>query len=282
MFSAFHPGVMGLYEEMERVLKEESLDLVQAATLLGRLGPTPSEVKPVFEELDRMAAELRERLQDKLPEERRLQILNRYLFDELGFHGNEDDYYDPRNSFLGEVLRRKTGLPITLSLVYVEVGKRAGLTLAGVGFPGHYLVRLEEEGGPRFVDPFHGGRALEEEGLKSLLREGSGQEVPLDPAFLRPATERETLTRLLYNLKGLYMTSEDFEKLLQVLDLLLLLDPQSSLDRRDRGLLHYEVGEFLKARADLQAYLELDPIAGDAEIIREHLNDVESRLRMFR
>ncbi len=87
---------------------------------------------------------------------------------------------------------------------------------------------------------------------------------------------------MLYNLKGLYMTSEDFEKLLQVLDLLLLLDPRSSLDHRDRGLLHYEVGEFLKARDDLQAYLELDPSAGDAEIIREHLNDVESRLRMFR
>ncbi len=273
---------MGLYEEMERVLKEESLDLVHAATLLGRLGASPSEVKPVFKELDRMAAELRERLGDASPEEGRLHVLNRYLFDELGFHGNEDDYYDPRNSFLGEVLRRKTGLPITLSLVYVEVGMRAGLALAGVGFPGHYLVRLEGEDGPRFVDPFHDGRVLEEEDLRGLLGERSGQEVPLDPAFLRPSTERETLTRMLTNLKGLYMTTEDFEKLLQVLDLLLLLDPQSALDLRDRGLLHYEVGEFLKARVDLQAYLELDPDARDAEVIREHLNDVESRLRMFR
>ncbi len=272
---------MGLYEEMDRVLKEEPLDLAHAATLLGRLGPSPSDVKPVFEELDRMAAKLRERFQDA-PEEGRLQILNRYLFGELGFHGNEDDYYDPRNSFLGEVLRRKTGLPITLSLVFVEVGRRAGLTLAGVGFPGHYLVRFEEEAGPRLVDPFHAGRVLEEEDLESLLREGSGQNVPLDPAFLRPATERETLTRMLYNLKGVYMASEEFEKLLQVMDLLLRLDPKSSLDLRDRGLLHYEMGDFLEARSDLQAYLELDPSAGDAEVIREHLNDVESRLRMFR
>ncbi|MFQ5920120.1 MAG: SirB1 family protein [Thermoplasmata archaeon] len=273
---------MGLYEEMEQLLKEEPLDLIHAATLLGRLGPSPSEVRPVSEELDRIGAEVRDRLQDAPPDEDPLQVLNRYLFDDFGLRGNEDDYYDPRNSFLGEVLGRKTGLPITLSLVYIEAGRRAGLRLAGVGFPGHFLVRFESEGGPRFVDPFHAGRVLEEEDLKGLLRERSGQEIPLDPAFLRPASEREILTRMLHNLKGLYMTSEEFEKLLQVLDLLLLLDPQTSLDLRDRGLVHYELGEFPKARNDLLAYLELDPSAGDAEVIQEHLNDIESRLRMFR
>ncbi len=273
---------MSLYEEIEGLLKVEPLDLVRAASRLGQLESSPSDVQGVLDELDRMGAELHDRFQAAPPEEGRLQVMNRYLFDELGFRGNADDYYDPRNSFLGKVLRRKTGLPITLSLVYVEVGRRVGLEMAGVGFPGHYLVRYDDEHGSLFVDPFHAGRVLEEEDLGGFLREMSGQEVPLDPALLRPVTERETLARMLYNLKGLYMTSEDFEKLLQVMDLLLLLDPQSFLDLRDRGLLQYELGEFLKARSDLQAYLELDPSAGDAEVIREHLSDIESRLRMFR
>ncbi|MFQ6012904.1 MAG: SirB1 family protein [Thermoplasmata archaeon] len=273
---------MGLYEAMRGVLAKEPLNLVRAATLLGRLGTSPHDAKRVRAQLERMGAELRNRLHRGPAGKDRLALLNRYLFEELGFRGNAEDFYDPRNSFLGAVLERKTGLPITLSLVYVEVGRRAGLPLEGVGFPGHFLMRYDDADGPVFVDPFHAGRVLEEQDLRALLDEMSEQPVPLDPTLLRPATEREILARMLHNLKGLYLTSEEFEELLQVMDFLLLLDPESPLDLRDRGLLHYERGDFRKARDDLRAYLEREPTAGDAGIIRAHLDDIESRLRMFR
>lgn len=272
---------MSLEMEIAALLESEPFDIVQAFVLLGRLGGSRHNVEEVRLRLEGMGAELKTRIEDAQGSKDRLKALNRYLFQDLGFRGNEEDYYDPRNSFLGDVLERKTGLPITLSLVYVEVGQLAGLPLAGVGFPGHFLVRYEEEGDPIFVDPFHDGRILAEEDLRNLLIQTYGESVDLTPTLLQAATAREIFSRMLYNLKGIYMTSEDFGKLLQVMDLLLLLDPRSSLDLRDRGLLYYELGDFPKARTDLTAYLQLDPTAGDAEVIRTHLNDIESRLSMF-
>lgn len=267
-------------ERLSALLEEKPFDLVEAALLLGCLEGVEVQVAPYREMLRQMASEARSRVGDGGIEA--VKALNRYLFEELGFRGNEEDYYDPKNSFLGSVLDRKVGLPITLSLVYVEVAQRAGLPVKGVGFPGHFILRFEDENGPIFLDPFHGGQVLEEEDLRAMLEEMGGTPVSLDPSLLQPASNREIFTRMLYNLKGVYLTAEDFDRLLQVLDILLLMNPRSPLDLRDRGLVHYELGHFRPAQDDLRAYLELDPTAGDAEVIRAHLDDIESRLRMFR
>lgn len=273
---------MGLPEALAEALEEEPLDLVRAALLLGRVEGSEADPQASEARLEEMAEALRTRLSDVPEGLARLDALNRYFFDELGFQGNVEDYYDPRNSFLAEVLDRKTGLPITLSLVYMEVGRRVGVPLQGVGFPGHFIVRYDGGEESVFLDPFRGGRVLSPEDLQGLLEGVYGRPIAVDPAFLRPATDREILARMLRNLKGIYTSSEEFNKLVEVLDALLRVEPASSLDRRDRGLVHYEMGRFREAQDDLEAYLEAEPEAGDAEVIRAHLEDIESRLRMYR
>lgn len=273
------PLSMSLLETMEPVLAEEPLDLVRAALLLGRLEGSTADPAVYGEQLEEMAATFRRRADDLPAGLARVEALNGYLFQELGFHGNVEDYYDPRNSFLEEVMDRKTGLPITLSLLYVEVGRRAGLPLRGVSFPGHFLVRHEAGEDVVLLDPFRGGRVLASGDLEDLLHQAYGRPLALDPSLLRPAAGREILARMLRNLKGVYMASEQLSRIREVLDVLLLLDPDSSLDRRDRGLVHYELGDFLQAGRDLAAYLEREPQASDAPRIRSYLEDIASRLR---
>lgn len=271
---------MALTREFEALLQEEPPDLLRMALLLRRLEEGPVEAETTEEALTALAAEVRGRREGGREREG-LRLLNEVLFEGHGFRGNQEDYYDPRNSFLQEVLHRKVGIPITLSLLYLEVGRRAGLPLEGVGFPAHFLVRLE---GPEevFVDPFHGGRLMERGELPVLLEETTGGAVPFDPAFLEPVAPRPFIARMLRNLKAIYMRSEAFGRLLQVLDLLLLVDSDVAEDRRDRGLVHFEVGNFSRAREDLSRYLEMEPEAGDAEAIRAHLRDIESRAAMYR
>ncbi len=158
------------------------------------------------------------------------------LFDELGFHGNRDDYYDPRNSFLNEVLDRRTGIPITLAMVVIETARRAGLTAHGVGFPGHFLVRFDEEGrAPTFVDPFE-GRVLDQAGLTELATRGTGRPGVPDAAALAPASRANTLIRMLGNLRGIYAAQEDRVRLRGILERLEVLAPSAELRRQIEAL----------------------------------------------
>lgn len=272
--------MMYLVQEMSSIVDQEPLDLVKAALLLGRLGQSDVDIPGCISQLDEMGSEVHGRIRGKGTSD--LEALNEYLFRELGFRGNTEDYYDPRNSFLHEVLRRKVGIPITLSLVYIEVGKRGGLSLAGVGFPAHFLVRYEGPGEKVYVDAFNGGSLMQGEELGGFLQELTGGRVAMEADFKRPVTDRQLLTRVLYNLKGVYMRSEEFSKLIQVLDLLLLLQPSSAVDHRDRGLVRYEIGEFEEAGKDLRRYLEMEPDAGDREVVESHLREIDSQIRMFR
>lgn len=201
----------------------------------------------------------------------RLAAFNAFMFEELGFAGNRQNYYDPRNSLLNQVLERRTGIPITLSIVYCEVGRRAGLAAQGIGFPGHFLVRVGGESDQdTLVDPFNGA-VVDEENCQELLDNMYGGQVPLGAEHLRPATAREIIIRLLRNLKGIYSQAHLHRRALAVVERILLLSPQDFDERRDRGALLVQLGRYAEAVTDLKTYLNFSPGAPDAEAVREQL-----------
>jgi regulator of sirC expression with transglutaminase-like and TPR domain len=194
--------------------------------------------------------------------------LNAYLFEEEGFHGNEEDYYDPRNSFLNDVLDRRTGIPITLSAVYIEVAQRAGIAADGVGLPGHFIVKVRTGGGDVLVDPYHRGRCLSEEDCQERLDRIYGGRLRVDAAMLAPCGRKSIVARMLRNLKAVYLKAGEQERALRILDLLLRVNPHSGEDVRDRGLLYAALDCYDLAARDLQAYAERFPGAPEAPELR--------------
>jgi regulator of sirC expression with transglutaminase-like and TPR domain len=239
------------------------------------------DVQHYMAEIERMAARLRGRLSPDADAQAKVESLNEFLFEDLGFAGDGDDYYDPRNSYLNEVLERRRGIPITLSIVYMELGRKIGLPLEGISFPGHFLVRLALRGRTLILDPFSGGGLLSEQDLRKLLKRviaGSGRaglrsadnvadELPLDQ-FLEAATHRQILARVLRNLKNIYREKDEPRSLLKVIDRLIVVMPESHTEVRDRGLVYQELEAFRAALKDLSAYLEREPDAQDADEIR--------------
>jgi len=201
--------------------------------------------------------------------------LNRYLFENQRFTGNRDRYEDPRNSCLNEVLDRRTGIPITLSLVYIEVGRRAGLQVEGVNFPGHFLVRLPadmtETRGCVIIDPFHAGALLSERDCRRLLQKHVGAEVAFSKSLLAPATRMQIIVRMLLNLKRTYVHMRSFPQARDVTELLLAVTPSALSELRDRGLLAYHLNDMTSALRDLQTYLKLTSMGEmDKETREEH------------
>jgi regulator of sirC expression with transglutaminase-like and TPR domain len=192
----------------------------------------------------------------------------------MRFSGNLVDYYDPRNSYLNEVMERRTGIPITLSILYLEVGKRLGLNLKGVSFPGHFLVKLTVRRGQLVLDPFTGGEAQSEADLRQRLAQvlptGEAEQAQLD-RYLEPATPRQIIARVLRNLKNIYMQTGKFEQALAVMNRMLLVMPESTEELRDRGLVYHKLECFRPALSDLQNYLRRKPDALDAPQIREKM-----------
>jgi regulator of sirC expression with transglutaminase-like and TPR domain len=210
--------------------------------------------------------------------------LNQFLFGDLGFVGNARDYYDPRNSYLNDVIDRKTGIPITLAIVYMEIGRRIGLPLAGVSFPGHFLVRLRLRGGTLVLDPFSGGTPIAEDELRERLQrvipDGATDgvpvaDLPLDQ-FLEPATNRQILARLLRNLKGIYRETEKPERMLDVLNRMLVVVPDASAELRDRGFVYHKLECYRAALKDLSDYVEREPDAPDGDEIRVRLMELSA------
>jgi regulator of sirC expression with transglutaminase-like and TPR domain len=186
-----------------------------------------------------------------------VRALNDYLFEELQFVGNRDNYEDPRNSCLNEVLDRRTGIPITLSVVYMEVARRAGLQVDGVNFPGHFLVRCPEQKGHLIIDPFHAGALLSEHKCRLLLQKHVGNEVAFSKSLLAPATREQIVVRMLLNLKRIYVNMRSFPQARDVTELLLAITPSALSELRDRGLLAYHLNDVTSALRDLQTYLKL-------------------------
>ncbi len=257
---------------------EPEIDLAAAALLIARGEYPDLDVPAYLGRLDRLAAAARAggAGQDALG---RLHRVREFLFEEQGFRGNTEEYYDPRNSFLNEVLDRRLGIPITLSLVLIEVGRRLGLTIHGIGLPAHFIVGFQTEGGCRvLLDPFSGGAVLTPEGCQAIVSRAMGRPVTLQEEHFAPIGKRQFLTRMLNNLKAVYFKQEAWDKALQVCRRLLLLDPDNPCEVRDRGVVHANLGDLQRAAADWETYLQSQPESPDAEAVRSRLRRVRQAL----
>jgi regulator of sirC expression with transglutaminase-like and TPR domain len=252
--------------ELQRAMNAPGDDLAGAALAIARVEYPSLDPKPYLQLLDRMGREAAGRIEG--PRGNALRAFNEYLYDEQGFSGNRERYDDPRNSFINEVLDRRTGIPISLAVVYLEVARRAGLRVEGVNFPGHFLLRAPAglgRGGADFVivDPFHGGAQLSEYDCRQLLRQHVGDEAAFDAALLAPATRHDIVVRMLVNLKRLYVGMRSFPQARFISSLLLGIDPSAISELRDRGLLAYHLQDFPAALRDLEEYLRLVPKSGE-------------------
>jgi regulator of sirC expression with transglutaminase-like and TPR domain len=172
----------------------------------------------------------------------KIACLNAYLFDERGFRGNADEYYDPRNSFLNDVMDRRLGIPITLSIIYMEVGRRVGMPLQGIGMPGHFLMKYAEPGTDIYIDAFNRGRILSRRGCEELVQELYGEPVALQESFLAPVTKKQILARVLMNLKAIYIRTKEHLKALSVIERLLIIQPGLEQEIKDRAALRNLIG----------------------------------------
>ncbi|HSD25761.1 MAG TPA: tetratricopeptide repeat protein [Vicinamibacteria bacterium] len=254
---------------------DQEVDLAEASLLVAAEEYPGLDVRGYLARLDEMGCSLRLRLEEEPRPERAVMALNRYMFGELGFRGNTEQYYDARNSYLNEVLDRRTGIPITLSTVYIEVARRAGLGVEGVGLPGHFVVRIQTPTRPLLVDPFHAGTLLTEKDCQERLDRIFGGKVKLEPKMLRPCGRKDMLERMLRNLKAIYLRDQDVDRALRVVDLIVALQPGSAEDLRDRGVLYASLDCYGLAARDLESYLGLAPQAKDAE-------DLAARVAMLR
>ncbi|MBI4636677.1 MAG: tetratricopeptide repeat protein [Candidatus Rokubacteria bacterium] len=215
----------------------------------------------------------------ELPTERlRLDRLRCFLFEEEGFRGNADDYYDPKNSCLNDVLDRKLGIPITLSVLMMEVGRRVGLRIAGAGIPGHFMVVAEVGTVPQLLDPFNGGVVVTSEEAGEVASRAVGRPLRLTESHLQPVSKREVVERMLRNLKRVYVQREAWEKALAVIDRLLLLAAPAPVHLRDRGTVLMKLGEFHRGAAEWERYLTRYPHATDADRLRGQLKRVREAL----
>ncbi len=250
---------------------DERIDLGRAALAIASTANRALDIPAYLARIDELAAEVRLVRKPGNDLYHSLAALNYVLFNQHDFRGNGDDYYDPKNSFLNEVLDRKLGIPISLSVLYIEVARRISINAQGVGFPGHFLVRCDTEAEPIFIDPFHRGEIKLLEDLSRMLEHMSGRKVILRPQFLEPASKKQILKRMLGNLKAIYLRNDSVKGALSVLDQLIILDPAAADEIRDRGILYLRIGSLNQACDDLETYLHLVPDAPDAATIREQI-----------
>jgi regulator of sirC expression with transglutaminase-like and TPR domain len=254
----------------------ERTDLARAALAIARIGHPDLDPAPSLRRLDALAAAVRPRVVPGMPPASAVAELAHHLFEECHFRGNRDDYYDPRNSYLNDVLERRVGIPITLSVVMIEVGARLDLALEGVGFPGHFLVRVAGSRPPLLLDPFFGGRRVDDEELLTRYRGVGPRDATAVPAEALETTDtRGILLRMLRNLLHVHLDRQAAEDSRQhallAADLLLVLAPHSAEEHRVRGLLYEQLECFGAALDDFRSYLELAPDAPDADQIRERV-----------
>ena len=258
---------------------DDTLPLLGTALLIARDEYPDLDPQPYAAQLQAHADELRDEVAAIEPLPLKMQAINRRLFEEIGYAGNHDEYYDPRNSYLNEVFERRLGNPISLAMVQMEVTRRLGLPIDGVSVPGHFLVRTPVDDGVLVMDPFNRGRPLGEDELRERARPHLGGEMPDDEALYRilhPASHRAMLTRMLRNLHGVYIDRDDWERAVRCSDRILRITPDSAEALRDRGLGYFKLGHVHGARADLGRYLQLHPQAPDASSLRERLVELSS------
>lgn len=253
---------------------DETINLERAALYLALEEHPTLDVDVTLEQLDRMAAVVRDRLPEPRYPLRVIAVINHYLYEELGFSGNRQDYYDPQNSHLNQVLDRRLGIPITLALVYLAIAKRIDFPMMGVGMPGHFLIRPVVEEMDVYVDAFNGGEVLFRQDCAALLQKLYQQPVTLRSEFLQPISNRQFLARMLGNLKGIAINQNNIQSALAAVERILLLFPEASGELRDRGILYFQLRRWSEARQDLEGYLATMPPLGDRSLVQDMLEQI--------
>ena len=262
--------------QMVTARQDDEIDLATAALLIAAVEYPDLDIDEQLAILDSLAEGAAYRIgQDRDPFHC-VNNLSEYLFDEVGFQGNQGEYYDPRNSYLNEVLQRRIGLPITLCLVCLEVGKRLDIPLVGVGLPGHFVLSHRSQT-DLIIDPFRRGILLSEEECAQILKNVLGANVDWDSRYLTPASNREFIARILRNLKGIYLNRRDHEEALDVVDITLALRPDDLNERRDRGLIYYRLGHYQMALDDLRHFLTSAPVGTDTSNVEKLVGYIEER-----
>ncbi len=248
---------------------DEQIDLFRAALCIAADSYPGLDDERYLLQMDLWVEELKQQLPHEADTRTRLHTLNRFFFDKLGFSGDTEDYYDPRNSYINEVVDRRRGIPITISLLYIELGNRLGLKVSGVSFPGHFLVKMPYGEGEVVLDPYNGGISLSEQDLTDRLEGMFNTEIDSIAPFLEAASNKDILIRMLSNLKAVYHQRGDTEKALEAIGKILALDPQRSEEYRERGVLLSSLECYHNALKDLRHYLSMHPATADSESIRE-------------
>jgi regulator of sirC expression with transglutaminase-like and TPR domain len=269
-------GTQGIRADFERLVKrpEASFDLARAALLIAAESNPNVDVDQSLHTLDSWAEELRRRIDPEWNNLQKLARLRNFVFEDLHFRGDQEDYYSPSNSMLNEVMERRLGIPITLSIVFMELGWRLGIPFEGVGFPGRFLVRLTGEPRDLLLDPYRDGMSVHEEDCHRMLREISGGKISLRDEHLSSVSKHDMIVRLLLNLKGAYLRAEDDEGALAAVDRLLVLRPDDLDEIRDRGLLLYRLQRYFPALQTLERYLEARKDAPDRESLEVHVRNL--------
>ncbi len=251
-------------------IEDERVDLLRSALTFARIEDPQLDIEDYVRRVDELAARVSEKIEDPDDPAQVIAALNDVLFREEMFRGNTVDYYSPRNSFLHDVLDRRLGIPITLALVYMEVARRVGFQLFGVGMPGHFLLKhYDVDGQAILIDAFERGSIVTEDDCRQKLDSIYSGQVALQPEFLLPVTRRQMLTRMLNNLRSIYLSQRDFRRAVQVVDLILVIYPRSPEDMKQRAVLRYNLNDFRGALSDFEEYVKMSPDASDAEEIRQ-------------
>ena len=257
---------------------DEGINLAEAALVIASEEYGDLDIPAYLARLDAMAATLKHRLRADISPADTIIALNRFLFDEHGFSGNAVDYYDPRNSFLNEVLDRKRGIPLTLALVFMEIGRRIGLPVHGVSFPAHFLVKCQLRDGMVVLDPYAKGISLSFDDLKRRIRSlhnGADPPKAVIASMLAAASNKEILVRMLRNLKGIYSNQNQWRKALAATDRIISVMPDLAEEYRDRGMIYLNLECFRAALFDFQAYIEMLPAAADADTVRRKVIELQ-------
>ena len=251
-------------------VQDEDIDLARAALAIAKTEYPKLDAAPHLAHLEDLASRARRRLSAYSNTQEILRAINGVLFEEEQLKGNTEEYFDPRNSFLNDVLERKLGIPITLALIYAEVARRVGMPLVGVGMPGHFLLKYYETDGRQLIlDPFSRGTQLTPQDCQRRLEQIYSGQMPMQPKFLAAVSKRQWLTRMLNNLKTIYLSGRNFRKALPIADLILAIYPRSPEDVKQRAALRYNLGQLGRAMQDFETYLKMLPEASDGDEIRQ-------------
>lgn len=257
-------------------LDEESIPLDRASLVMALEDYPNLDIRAYLRRLDTLAARAEVIMGEDPDPVNAIEGINQVLFVQEGLRGNDEDYYDPRNSYLNEVLDRRLGIPISLSVIFMEIARRIGFSIKGLGFPGHFLVKHVFNDRDIIIDPFNLGRILTPNDCQELLDKIYSGTVSMNASLLQPMDKRAILTRMLYNLKGVYVQKEQNYKALSIIDKILMLNPSTPSEMRDRGLLYMQTSLFAQALADLESYLKSVTAPEDGTYIQNHIKMLRS------